>query len=1474
MILESVENGPLLWPTLEEDGVTRLKKYSELSAAEAIQADCDVKATNIILQGLSTEVYALLSTHKVAKELWERIQMLMQGTSLTKQERECKLYDEFDKFAYRKGETLIIPPTLVSTTSINIPVFSICTTVSSSSIEYPPTVHQQSEFSSPETGLVVSVFQKGDDPIDAINHMMSFLTAVVTSRPYASGSARASGKQRVIVCYNCKGEGHMSKQCTKPKRKRDAEWFMDKERQRTSSNQYVVTNNAAYQADDLDAYDSNCDELDFTKIALMENLSHYGFDNLTEERILKEQHNDDKASVSYEQSLEIETLKHTLSEHLKDKQALEQKITLLKNDFQKEESRNIDRELALEKQSSLGPALNEMTPGTISSRLVQKSSPLTPYVPPLRNDWDLLFLFDELLNPPPSIDHQAAEVIASIADVIPPVHVDSTGSLSSTTVDQDAPPRVNLLQQQKYNPQLFLKMFDVARTPGSMIPGSIPQRGGSSTSQQQLDEGSPITEIISQLSRPVSTRLQLHEQALFCYYDAFLTSVEPKMYTEALTQSCWIEAMQEELNEFECLEVWELVPRPDKAMQITLKWIYKVKLDELGGILKNKARLVARGYRQEEGVDFEESFAPVAQLEAIRIFLAYAAHKNMDNPNHVYKLKKALYGLKQALRVWYDILSSFLLSQDFSKCLVDPTLFIRRNGNDLLLMSMMGKILFFLGLQISQSPRGIFINQSKYALESLKKYGFESCDPVDTPMVEKSKLDKDREGKVVDPSHYHGMIGTLLYLSASRPDLQFAICMCSRYQDRPTKKHDSSVALTVFADADHAGCQDTRRSTSGSVQFLEERLISWSSKRQKSVVISSTEAEYIALFGCCAQILWMRSQLSDYGIGFNKIPMYCDNKSAIAYAAIMSNTLGLSISTLDTISSKSRDRIEFLINKLGMQSFMPETLKQLMDEQVAMDEALVPHAQRLRIRKSNLQLLLDIKSKESTLQLVYDVLRICPFFMAFLVTADVPEIYMQEFWATATVHHHAIRFKMDNKKHIVNLESFKDMLHICPRVHGQTFDEPLFEEEILAFIGFLGHNVPIRTLTDSSGYDSLRLSQAQILWGLYHKRNVDYAYLMWEDFVYQVKYKNQKSNEMYYPWFTKVIIHHFMSKDLSIPRRNKFGALLPIELTNDEIRNSNAYKEYYAVATGEAAPKPKASVRRTRSGSDTSITPPTVAASPRLTASVKSKQTAKASKAKSQSALSEVMKSSTTTVESSNVEIPLNEEAVFHESFELFQEESSSSSLNEDIQQSLEEVRTKDHPLHKIIGHSKSSVRTRGQIANSCFFSCLLSSIEPANVAEALRDADWVSAMQDELDQFARLEVWRLVPRLEGKTVIKTKWIFKNNKDESNLVIRNKARLVAVGYSQQEGIDYDETFSPVARIEAIRLFLAYVAHRDFTVFQMDVKTVFLNGILKEEVYVGQHLGFVTKQYPDHVYALEKALYGLKQAPQTWCDVLS
>ncbi|GJW09846.1 integrase, catalytic region, zinc finger, CCHC-type containing protein, partial [Tanacetum coccineum] len=407
--------------------------------------------------------------------------------------------------------------------------------------------------------------------------------------------------------------------------------------------------------------------------------------------------------------------------------------------------------------SSLEPALHEITPATISSGLVSNPTPSTPYVPPSRTDWDLLFqpLFDELLNPPPSVDLPAPEVIAPIAEVVAPEPAASTGSPSSTTVDQDAPsPKENHdLDVAHMNNDPFFGIpipenDSEASSSSDVIPTIVHTAAPNSEHVNKWTKDHPLDNIIGELGRPVSTRLQLHEQALFCYYDAFFTSIEPKNYKDALTQACWIEAMQEELNEFERLEVWELVPRPDKVMVITLKWIYKVKLDELGGIMKNKARLVARGYRQEEGIDFEESFALVARFDAIRIFLAFAAHMNII----VYQM---------------DVKTTFLTAFCAKK-------FMLANHT---------------GLQISQSPRGIFLNQLKYALESLKKYGMESSDPVDTPIVEKSKLDEDPQGKAVDPTHYRGMVGTLMYLTANRLDLTFVVCMCARYQAKPIENH-------------------------------------------------------------------------------------------------------------------------------------------------------------------------------------------------------------------------------------------------------------------------------------------------------------------------------------------------------------------------------------------------------------------------------------------------------------------------------------------------------------------------------------------------------------------------------------------------------------------------------------------------------------------------------------------------------------
>ncbi|GJT49029.1 putative reverse transcriptase domain-containing protein [Tanacetum coccineum] len=384
------------------------------------------------------------------------------------------------------------------------------------------------------------------------------------------------------------------------------------------------------------------------------------------------------------------------------------------------------------------PTLQCMTPATSSLGLVPNPVSQQPCIPPNRDDWDLLFqlIFDEYFTPPLNVVSQVQEAVALRA-------VNLANSPVSTSIDQDAPSSSTLsTQKQEQSPNI-----------------------------SQGFEESPKT---------------------------------PIFHDDPLNES----------------------PHEKSTSQGSSS---NVKTDEFGGVLKNKARLVAQGFRQEEGIDFEESFAPVARIEAIRIFIANAAHKNMmifqmdvkttflngelkeevyvsqpegfvdqDNPSHVYKLKKALYGLKQAPRAWYNMLSSFLISQHFSKGAVDPTLFTRQAGNDLLLVQIYVDDIIFASTntamcnefanQMTTNPRGIFINQSKYASEIVKKYGM-----LSTPLVEKGKLDEDLQGKQVDATLYHDMIRSLMYLTSSRPDLIHAVCLCARYQAKPTEKHLQAV---------------------------------------------------------------------------------------------------------------------------------------------------------------------------------------------------------------------------------------------------------------------------------------------------------------------------------------------------------------------------------------------------------------------------------------------------------------------------------------------------------------------------------------------------------------------------------------------------------------------------------------------------------------------------------------------------------
>ncbi|GJR43797.1 retrovirus-related pol polyprotein from transposon TNT 1-94 [Tanacetum coccineum] len=414
---------------------------------------------------------------------------------------------------------------------------------------------------------------------------------------------------------------------------------------------------------------------------------------------------------------------------------------------------------------------------------------------------------------------------------------------------------------------------------------------------------------------------------------------EPKNVNKALGDESWIVAMQEELNQFVANDDWELVPQPRNMTIIGTKWVFRNKLDENGVISRNKVRLVAQGYNQQEGINYDETYALVARLESIRILLAYACALDFklfqmdvksaflngfineevyvaqppgfidfEKPNHVYKLKKALYGLKQAPKAWYDRLKAFLIKHEYKMGMVDNTLFTKKKSSNLIIvqiyvddiifgstcqdmcdefakimhdefeMSMMGELNFFLGLQIKQMEDGIFFNQSKYIKEMLKKFGLEDSKPMKTPCPPILNSQKTK--------------------SVSR------VCLCARFQEAPKTSHleavkrifryikgtthlglwypkGTGIETVVYADFDHAGDYVDRKSTSGICTFVGCCLTSWFSKKQTALAISTTEAEYVSAGKACQQALWMKQALIDYDVRLDDIPIMCDNKGAI-----------------------------------------------------------------------------------------------------------------------------------------------------------------------------------------------------------------------------------------------------------------------------------------------------------------------------------------------------------------------------------------------------------------------------------------------------------------------------------------------------------------------------------------------------------------------------------------------------------------
>ncbi|GJX20535.1 retrovirus-related pol polyprotein from transposon TNT 1-94 [Tanacetum coccineum] len=584
-------------------------------------------------------------------------------------------------------------------------------------------------------------------------------------------------------------------------------------------------------------------------------------------------------------------------------------------------------------------------------------------------------------------------------DALSPIHSPSSSELQPPISHQGVAAGSTIIEDNPFahdDNDPFVNMF--APEPSSEASSSGDASSAESTHVTQphhhlgkWSKDHPFYNVIGNPSRPVSTRKQLAADALWCLYNS---------------------------------------------------------LDKYGDVLKNKARLVAQGYRQEEGIDFEESFALVARIEAIRIFIANAARKNMT----IYQI---------------DVKTTFLNSE---------------------------------------------------LKEEVYKFGMDSCDPVGTPMVDRLKLDEDPLGILVDQIHFRSMVGSLMYLTSSRPDLVFAVCMCA----------------------------------------------SWSSKKQKSTAISTTEAEYIAMSGCCAQILCMRSQLSDYGFAFNKIPPYCDNRSAIALCC--NNVQHSRSKYIDIRHHFVREQDENGVANRYETTWLMRMFS-LLFPQILPFDAWVP------IGKSNFVLDLQKKQKNPIFQISVDILQNTNFFRAFTTSTSVPTIYIHQFWNTLTYEAKtgAYSFQLDETRFILNANLLREALEITPIDQAHQFVSPPSGDAIMDFVNELG-------------------------------TNVDYAELMWEEFVQAIQTfltdkanlsspikKGRKDKPRIIPYyrFIKLIIYHLGIKhnlhqrsestlhlaeeDLHlgnlkfVPKGEEdevFGMPIPNELITNNIRNAPYYNAY------------------------------------------------------------------------------------------------------------------------------------------------------------------------------------------------------------------------------------------------------------------------------------------------------------------------
>nr|GEU88259.1 putative ribonuclease H-like domain-containing protein [Tanacetum cinerariifolium] len=975
----------------------------------------------------------------------------------------------------------------------------------------------------------------------------------------------------------------------------------------------------------------------------------------------------------------------------------------------------------------------------------------------------------------------------------------------------------------------------------------------------QWTKDHPLEQIIEEPSRPVLTRNQLKTNGDMCIYALTVSIMEPKSVKEALTDPAWIETMQEELDQFIRLDVWELVPSPDGIKPLTLKWLFKNKHDE------------------------EITFA---QMEAISIFLAYIAHKGFtvdqmdvktaflhgslkkdmyvcqpegfidaNYPSHVYKLKKALYGLKQAPKAWYDELSTFLLQNGFSKGTIDLTLFTRLFEDDILVvqvyvddiifgstdprhatlfsdlmkshfeMSMMGEMTFFSGLQVNQSPSGIFINQSKYVHEILKKYGLNTCDIIGTPMDIKDKLDLDQIRTPVDATKYRSMIGALMYLTSSIPDIVHATCVCARYQAHPTEKHlkevkriyrylqgtinmglwytkDSGFELIGFSDANYAGCKDTFKSTSGGAQFLGEKHELVLKETRLYIVINREVRICVSICSLCSSPL-DADTVSRLWLSLQQDPYLFQNRRDLPKDTPIDR---LEVLRYDT-GKRSKVRMGIMLTETELT--LEQTQQGVCDEVSVKDHDIKFYCSN--DIKSKIKIL-DHKHVEGTVKSSQDnkVLR--------LEVSGRPMKPTVEYWADPWF---SWVFFLRTKDEISGI--FKDFIRQIENQLNQHV------KTIRCDNGIEFKNRDIIEFCASKGikreYSNARTPKQN---GVAKRKNrtlIEAARTM----ILVTKPQNKTPYELLTGFLAGYSLNSKAFKPVTAENKANITAG-PKEAYHsvgiqDNINTGNSKLEAKHIQEYCVLPLWSSNTSTVKSSE----------AKNRDEKLIGDTGAARASSTNYVNIVSTPVNTASTPVKTASLLRNVNDVGPSSPDLLTYANQDDSQIPNlEDIYAVLNDGI-----------FTSASYDVEGAVADFTNLESTMN-IEPKKISQALEDESWVVAMPKELMQFKTQQVWILV----------------------DLPFRKK------GHRQEEGIDYDEVFAPMARLEAIRIFLAFASYMGFIVYQMDVKSAFLYGKINEDVNVSQPLGFIDLKFPKKVYKIVKALYVIHQAPRAWYATLS